>query len=173
METLRCIKERRSIRSFKPEPISHKVIEEILTAAINAPSSGNVQDWEFIIVKEKENKKKIAEAALGQNFISEAPVIIVVCSNLKRISYVYGQRGKYLYSIQNTAAAIENILLSAWDKGLGSCWVGAFNEIEIKKILNLPNEIRPLAIIPIGYPKQIPPKSERRDLKEVIHYEEY
>lgn len=173
MDVSKCIKDRRDIRDFKPDPVPDNVLKEILDSAIQAPSSGNVQDWEFIVVKNQNTKKLLAEAALGQDFIAKAPVVIVVCSDLNRISYSYGERGKNLYSIQNTAAAIQNLLLAAWDLGIGSCWVGAFNEQRIRETLVLPEHVRPLAIIPLGYPAKTPGKPGRRPLEEVLHREKY
>jgi len=120
METLDCIRNRRSVRRYLRTPVNDGVIKEIIGAAICAPSSGNLQNWEFVAVRDQETKNKIRDACYGQGFVSEAPVIIVVCSNNKRISK-YGESGRDLYSIQNVAAAAENIVLAAWDIGLGSC----------------------------------------------------
>ena len=173
MDAMECIKTRVSVRSYRPDQISEEVIREILEAATAAPSSGNVQDWEFIVVRNPEGKRRLSEAAYGQDFINEAPVVVVVCSDLKKISGAYGIRGESLYSIQNTAAAIQNLMLAAWSKGIGSCWVGAFNEERVRGILVLPSYVRPLAIITLGYPDKKPNKPERRDLKEVVHFERY
>jgi nitroreductase len=124
-------------------------------------------------VKNPETKKELAKAALDQGFVARSPVVIVVCSDLYAASDAYGQRGSGLYSIQNTAAAIENMLLAAWSRGLGSCWVGAFNEERVKDSLVLPTNIRPLAIITLGYPLRIPAKPRRRNLKDVVHAERW
>ncbi len=173
MDTIKCIRERRDIRDFRPDPIPENVLKEILEAAIQAPSAGNAQDWEFILVKNPRTKSLLAEAALAQDFVAKAPLVIVVCSDLNRISSSYGERGKSLYSIQNTAAAIENLLLAAWNLGIGACWVGAFNEQRVRETLILPENVRPLAIIPLGYPSKVPEKPGRRPLKEVLHLEKY
>jgi len=171
MQAIECIRDRRSVREYKPNPIPEKILKEILEAATQAPSSGNVQDWEFIVVKNPEIKNKLVEAAWGQDFIAQAPVVLVVCSDLDRISAAYGSRGASLYSIQNTSAAIQNVLLAAWEKEIGSCWIGAFNEGMVKGILVLPTNVRPLAIITLGYPARVPKKPRRRDMKEVLHME--
>jgi nitroreductase len=173
MDTLKCIKERRDIRDFRPDPIPENALREILESAIQAPSAGNVQDWHFILVKSPRTKKLLAGAALKQGFVAEAPLVIAVCSDLDRVSSAYGERGKSLYSIQNTSAAIENLLLAAWERGLGTCWVGAFNEQRIREILVLPGNVRPLALIPLGYPAKIPKKPGRRRLEQVLHQERY
>ena len=173
MNTIECIKTRSSIRKFSGEKIPEKTIRAIIEAATHAPSSGNVQDWEFIVVQNPETRKKLAEAAYNQNFINEAPVVIVVCTDIERIKSSYGERGISLYSIQNTAAAIQNLLLASNEYGLGTCWVGAFNERLVKDILILPTKIRPVAIIPVGYPAEMPRKTPRRKLEEVLHWERW
>jgi nitroreductase len=147
-------------------------LNEILEAAIAAPSSGNCQDWEFIVVKERQNKERLSAAARGERMIVEAPVVVVVCTNLNKLGR-YGARGETLYSIQNTAAATQNLMLAAWEKGIGSCWVGAFDEDEVKQILVIPERVRPLAVIPLGYPNEKPVKPERWPLKDFVHREHF
>ncbi len=166
------MKSRTETREFKKDPVPDDVINKILDAAVQAPSAGNVQDWEFIVVKSPETKKALALAAFEQDFIERAPVVIVVCSDLDRVASKYGVRGSSLYSIQDAAVATENMLLAAHALGLGSCWVGALNEGRVKEILVLPTNVRPLAIIPIGYPAEKPEK-HKRDTKGVVHRERY
>lgn len=173
MDVLEAIKGRRSVRAFRPDDVPNAVVEQLIDAARWAPSAGNIQPWEFIIVRNPELKRKLAEAALGQRFIEEAPVVIVVCANEIRSTQGYGMRGKNLYCIQDTAAAIQNLLLTAYSMGLGTCWVGAFREEEAKKALRIPEGIRPVAIIPIGYPAESPTAPAKRSLKQIIHYETY
>ncbi len=173
METLACIRERRDIRSYKPDPITDEAARALLKAAAEAPSSGNLQNWEFILVRKYETKKALSEASLGQGFIAEAPLVIVVCANLDLVAPKYGGRGRDLYSVQNTAAAAENLMLAAWDSGIGACWVGAFNEGDVRRLLNMPENIRPVAIITMGYPAETPEKPARRPVEEVMHKELY
>ena len=118
-------------------------------------------------------EKRIAKICYNQEFVGEAPVIIVVCGNEKKIELMYGERGKKMYLYQDTAAAIENLLLLATSLGLGSCWVGAFDEEELKEVLELPENIKPLAVIPIGYPAEDPKKPERRPIESVTFLEKY
>jgi nitroreductase len=167
------IKSRRSIRSFTSEDVSSEDLEKILDAARWAPSAGNIQPWEFIIVRKLETKREIAKAALNQMFIEEAPVVIVVCANETRSSWTYGNRGATLYCIQDTAAAIENMLLAACALGLGACWVGAFYEDEVRRILKIPRGLRPVAIVPIGRPAERPSPPYKRTLREIVHYESF
>lgn len=173
MEVIEAIKTRASIRDYRTTPVPDSLVKEILEAAIQAPSAGNVGDWEFIVVKNAKTKQELAEAAFNQEFVAKAPLVIVVCSNLDRISATYGSRGVSLYSIQDTSAAIENLMLAAWSMGLGSCWIGAFNEERVRDSLILPTNVRPMAIITLGYPLSIPTKPGRRDLKDVMHLERW
>ena len=147
-----CVKFRHSIRNFSKKIPSIDIIIEIIKYANLAPSAGNLQARDFIIIDDLKIKNQLSIAAFNQDFIKDAPIIIVVCANLKRISS-YGDRGIDLYCIQDASASVENILLLAVDYGLGACWVGAFNEKIVSDILNLPSYVRPISIIPIGYVK--------------------
>lgn len=151
MDIFEAIQKRRSIRIYKQKPIPDEIITKILDAGRKAPSAGNIHPEIFIVIREQEIKDKIASAALNQTFISDAPVVIVACADVEKSESRYGMRGRNLYSIQDTAAAVENMLLAAAALGIGTCWVGAFNENKISEILDLPENIRPLAIIPVGY----------------------
>jgi nitroreductase len=168
-----AIKKRRSIRTFKNQELPQQTLEKLLRAACLAPSAGNVQPWEFVVANTKEVKEAISKAAFGQECLIEAPVVIVVCANLKRATESYGMRGKTLYCLQDTAAAIQNILLTACSLGLGSCWIGAFREDQIRKIINAPQEIRPIALIPLGFPNEAPTARKRRPLSQIVHKESF
>ena len=171
MEFFEAVSARRSIRQFKDSPIADDVVEKILNAGIEAPSAGNGQSWHFIVVRDDEIKHRLAVDACQQNFIRQAPVLIVVCADLEGAERTYGSRGRDLYSIQNTAAAVENMLLSITALGLSSCWIGAFDEKRASEIISLPKNLRPVAMLPIGYSnepaKRVPPK---RKLSEVVSY---
>ena len=174
MDVLEAIKGRRSVRAFKSgENVSEKTVEKLIDAARWAPSAGNIQPWEFIVVRKSEIKKRLAGAAFDQSFIEEAPVVIVVCADEKRSLMDYGFRGKTLYCIQDTAAATQNILLTAYSLGLGACWVGAFNENEAKNAVNAPEGIRPVAIIPVGYADEIPSQRSRRPVSQITHHDSF
>jgi len=173
MDVLEAIKGRRSIRAFQSKEIPEEIVEKLIDMARRAPSAGNIQPWEFIIVRKPEIKRRLAEAALDQTFIEEAPIVIVVCANENRSSQGYGIRGKTLYCLQDTAAATQNILLAAYSFGLGTCWIGAFREEEAREILEIPYGVRPIAIIPIGYPAEAPPPPSRRPINQIVHYETF
>ncbi len=171
MKLSEVIKGRRSIRAFKKQNVPEEIIAKLINAARWAPSAGNIQPWEFVIVRKPAVKKKLAQAALNEEFVEEAPVVIVVCADEERSSMGYGVRGKTLYCIQDTAAATQNILLTAYSLGLGACWIGAFNENEAKEALQAPEGIRPVAIIPVGYANEAPSQRIRRPLSQIMHYE--
>jgi len=173
MDVLEAIKGRRSIRAFKSNDVSPEIVKKLIEAARWAPSAGNIQPWEFIVVRKPEIKRALAEAALDQTFIEEAPVVIVVCANENRSSYGYGMRGKTLYCIQDTAAAIQNILLTAYSFGLGTCWIGAFREEEAREILKIPYGVRPVAIVPVGFSAEAPLSPDRRHINHIVHYETF
>jgi SagB-type dehydrogenase family enzyme len=116
---------------------------------------------------------KLGEAALDQSFIEEAPVVIVVCADENRSARRYGSRGRTLFCIQDTAAAIQNIHLTACSHGLGTCWIGAFKEDEVKTILKIPDGMRPVAIIPVGYPDESPTRPSKRPASRIVHYETF
>ncbi len=172
MKAIDCIKGRASVRRFRKGSIPDAVLDEILDAAAAAPSAGNCQDWDFVVVKKPENRSRLAKAAMGQEMIGDAPAVVVVCSNLSKIER-YGTRGQALYTIQDSAAAAQNLMLAAWDNGIGSCWVGAFDEAEVSQLLALPGHVRPMAIIPLGYPAEKPDKPKRRPLKDSVHMERF
>lgn len=171
LDFFETIKLRRSTRAFTNEEVSDREVETLIETARWAPSAGNIQPWHFIIVRKAETKSKLAEAALDQHFIQEAPVVIVVCADENESGLGYGSRGVNLYCIQDTAAAIENILLAACALGLGACWVGAFREYEVRDALNVPGGVRPVAVIPVGSPAERPRPRYKRPLGEIIHLE--
>ena len=173
MEVFEAIKGRRSIRAFKEQNVSEETIKKLIESATWAPSAGNIQPWEFIIVKERETKIRLSEAALNQEFLEEAPVLIIVCANEIKSSQRYGTRGTTLYCIQDTAAAIQNIHLVAFSLGLGTCWVGAFDESQAREILHVPEGIRPVAMIPVGYPNEKPTLRRRQPICEIVHSETF
>ncbi|MBW2993376.1 nitroreductase family protein [Candidatus Woesearchaeota archaeon] len=175
MEVLDCIKTRRSIRKYLDKAVAGDDLHKILEAGQYAPSSGNLQNWKFIVVLDKAVKKKIAEAALQQYWIEAAPVLIVVCAETKKAERYYGIRGERLYSIQNCAAAVENMLITANSIGLGSCWISAFEEDAVVRILGIPekDDIRPQAIITIGYADETPEQPKRFTIETITYFNKW
>lgn len=171
MEPDKIFTERFSCRSFLKKEVPEEYIKVILNAGIWAPSAGNLQPWRFLVIKNRELKEKLTEVAYEQEFISEAPFVIVVIALPEESAARYGDRGRNLYSIQDTAAAIQNMLLQASILGLGSCWVGAFSEEKAKGVLNLGKNERPVAILPFGFPGEFPPSfRKRKGLDKVVKY---
>jgi nitroreductase len=160
MDVFEAIAKRRSIRKYQERDVDDKLIGVLLWAAAQAPSAGNLQDWRFIVIRDKKTKELLYNAALRQDHIKEAPVLIVVCSDLEVLSLRYGKRGEIVYSLLDCGAAIENLLLAATALNLATCWISAFDEEDVKNILRLPDFVRPVAIITVGYPAEKPEEKE-------------
>lgn len=173
MDALECIKTRQSIREFKEKPVEFDKITTIIEAGKSAPSAGNLQDWKFILITEESTKKKISDACEQQVWMDNAPVHIIVCSEPEKTQRMYGKRGQENYSIQNASAAVENMLLSAHAQGLGACWIGAFNEEKLRETANIPEEIIPRAVIPIGYPAQKNEQQKKLSVIDVTYIEKW
>jgi nitroreductase len=173
MEFFEVIKNRRSIRSFKKQALPPEVINQLIDAAKAAPSAGNAQPWAFVLATQQKTKQALAQAAFNQKWLEEAAAVFVVCADMKRAEESYGERGRTLYCIQDTSAAVENILLAATALGLGGCWMGAFHEDEVRSIINAPSEIRPVALVPVGYPNESPRARSRRPAGEVVYQETF
>ena len=169
MDILKAIKERRSIRSFQKKDIPNEIVDKLIDALIWAPSAGNLQSRKFLFVKDAKLKEDIVVAALNQDFIAEAPLVIIGCTD-SRVSNKYGDRGEYLYTIQDVAASIMGMMLVAHENGLGTVWVGAFREEEVFDLLKLPGNLRPVAIVPVGYPVKIPSPPPRVSRKEAVEF---
>ena len=173
MNTLEAINNRRSIRKYTEKPVEFEKITTILDAARKAPCAGNLQDWRFILVTEKNLIKQVSEFAIEQYWIQTAPIVIIVCAIPEKHEQYYGLRGKRLYNIQDCAAAIENILLAATDMGLGSCWIGAFEEEKLRAVFNIPADVRPQAIITIGYGDETPQERHMIPIENVVYFNRY
>ncbi len=169
MDTIDCIKSRRSIRKFLPNQIPEEILYRILDAANAAPCAGNIQCWRFIVVDEEPAKKVIAKACLDQDWIATAPVVIIVLSDPKALKVEYGERGEKQYCIQNTALAAENLVLAAWNYGIGSTNVGAFTEAKLRKEFRIPDNIKIYAIIPLGYPAEMPRPVSKADIRTLLN----
>jgi nitroreductase len=168
---LENVKRRASIRRFRPDPVPSAVLDRLIEAARWAPSAGNLQPWHFYVVTASDRRRCLAEAALRQDFVAAAPVCIVVCAEPERSASRYRERGRFLYCLQDTAAATQNILLAATAAGLGSCWVGAFDEARVSACLGIPDWRVPVALVPLGYPaRETENRPQRRDTEEIVTY---
>ncbi|MHA1298675.1 MAG: nitroreductase family protein [Candidatus Helarchaeota archaeon] len=170
---MKIIKERRSIRKFTDEDVPEEMIQKFLIAAKWAPSAGDVQAWEFIVIRDGKVKEQLYNVALRQSPIIKAPVVIVVCANQNRSARTYRARGANLYCYQDSAAAIQNLLLTVHANGYGAVWIGAFDDIRAGTILKTPEGIRPVALIPIGRPAESPSPTPRYKLKKITHLNQF
>ena len=169
MDVFTAIMQRNSVRAYETTPVEEEKLKKVLEAARLAPSASNRQDWKFIVVKNKETKKKLANAAFGQSFLGEAPVVIVACGTEPKTFMACGQPA---YTV-DVSIACAFMILQAFELGLGTCWIGAFNEGEVKKILKVPESIRVVAMTPLGYPNQPPSQRVRKGLNQIICFEKY
>jgi len=173
MQIEECILGRRSIRSFRPGRVPDELILTGLQLASAAPSAGNTQEREYIVVRDRAQKERLMKAALGQRAILESDVTVAFCGDLDRISSRYGKRGREFYLLQDVAAAVQNFLLYIHSQGLGAVWIGAFNDSEVSRILCLPDHVIPVALVPVGIPGEVPRTPPRRELKEMLHWEKW
>jgi len=160
-----AIKNRRSIRRYTKEKVSDDLLLEILDAGRWAPSAGNSQPWNFIVLRDKEVRERVAEATTWGEFLADAPIGIAVVVDPKASAH----------SVEDGAIAAENMLLAAHALGLGACWIGSYNssyEEEVKDILAIPKDKRLLSIIPIGHPDEHP-KKVRKELREITFTDRY
>jgi nitroreductase len=169
MDVFTAISQRSSVRAYKATDVEETKLQKVLEAARLSPSASNRQEWKFIIVRNKETKKKLAKAAFGQSFIGEAPVVIVACGTEPKSIMACGQPA---YTV-DVSIACAFLILQAYELGLGTCWIGAFKEDETKKILNVPEHMRVVAMTPLGYPDEPPSEKYRKNLNEIVCYEKY
>jgi nitroreductase len=167
MELYEVLRNRRSVRHFNNNlTVSDDDVRALLLAAIEAPSAGNIQPWRFTVVRTRDARDRLA-GAIRQRWATAAPVVIVVSVDPRPCAARYGSRGEFLYALQDSAAAAENILLAAVDRGLASCWIGAFDESAVRSALGMPEPITPVAILPVGHSAESASKPSRRPLDEV------
>jgi len=165
MEVKRAIRERRSVRSYEKKEVPEEKIERVLEAARLAPSASNRQLWKFIVVRDEARRQKISKAASNQNFIAEAPVVIAAVNHIMHC-------GVPSYAV-DLAIAVDHMTLAAAEENLGTCWIGDFSQEEVKKILNIPEKYKVVALLPLGFPADKPKVKLRRPLKEIVCYETF
>jgi nitroreductase len=169
MDVFDAIKNRRSIRKYKNTEIEAEKVEKILESARLAPSAANRQEWKFIVVEDPQTRKKLVEAAHGQKFIEEAPVTIVACSTESERIMPCNQ---YAYTV-DLSIAVSFMILEATEIGLGTCWLGAYDEGKVKEILEIPEDIRVPAMFTVGYADEDPAPRPRKDIDNIICTETY
>ena len=173
MNIFDIIRTRRSIRKYRDKPVEWEKSVEILQAGKYAPFAGNIFNVKFIVVKNDAKRAAIAEACLQQYWMQDAPIQIVIVGEPEKAERYYGTRGARLYTVQGAAAAAENMLLTSHSLGLGSCWVGAFDEEEIRRICNLPEHVNVQAILTIGYADEQPTPPPKYRIEHVMFFEKW
>jgi nitroreductase len=159
---------RRSCRDFTDDPVPRELLVELLEAARWAPSGGNLQPLRLVVVQDRDRRRQLVGACLGQGFVASAPVVIVLCALPEVSALHYGARGRDLYCLQDVAAATQNLLLRATELGLGVCWVGAFDEVAVARVLGLDPSWRPLVVVPVGWPRERPAEGSRIPLDRLV-----
>lgn len=169
MDVMEAIRTRRSIRAYQDRPIEEEKLVQVIEAGRLAPSARNLQDWKFIIIKDKQKRQRLSEAARGQSFVAEAPVVIAACGTETEYIMTCGQ---YCYPIDVTIA-VDHMTLEAIALGLGTCWIGAFYEDQVKEILEIPDNVRIVVMLTIGYPAESPSARPRKNLEKIMAYEKW
>jgi nitroreductase len=169
MELWDAINRRRSIRKYKDRPVEEGKLNRVLEAGRLAPSAGNRQEWKYVVVRDAAVRRQLIEAANGQQFVGEAPVCLVCCA-------VDGEHvmscGQASYPI-DVAISVDHMTLAAVEEGLGTCWIGAFKEPAVRKLLGIPEKVRVVALLPLGYPDAEPRPRQRKPLTEIVLWERW
>jgi nitroreductase len=169
MELKEVIKNRKSIREYEDKAIPEDKLLRVLEAARLAPSGANRQAWKFVVVRDIQRRQKLAQAAEGQTFVAQAPVVIAAVATLPEPMMICGVPA---YAV-DLAIAVDHITLAAVDEGLGTCWIGAFSQEAARKILNVPAKYKIVALMPLGFPKEPGRPKIRKSLEEIVCYETF
>ncbi len=171
LEVYEAVQRRKSVRAYESTPIPKEVMERVMEAARISPSASNRQPWHFIIVTDPEKRKALSKG-LYAKFVHEAPTVIVACGDAKASPNWYAV---------DTAIAIQSMVLVATGEGLGTCWIGSFDETDVKKLLDIPDHLRVVALLPLGYPRDKidlvkvlnQTMRKRKTLNEIFNQERY
>ena len=169
MAVLDVIKARRSIRKYQSKPVEDDKLAQVLEAGRLAPTANNAQQWKFVVVRDPAQIKKLVPACGGQSFIADAPVILVVCA-------VGGERKMYCgqpAAAVDCSIALSFMVLVAAELGLGTCWLGHFNNDKVKKVLDMPEDSSVVAVTPLGYADESPALRPRKDVSQVVSYDSW
>ncbi len=169
MDVLSAIEGRRSIRKYSSKKVEDEKLKKVLEAARLSPSARNTQAWKFIVVKDPDKIKKIGDTTQSSQFLSEAPCVIVACGADPQSIMRCGQ----LRHTVDLSIATAYLILEAYEQGLGTCWIGSYDEQKVKEILNIPKGVRVVALTPLGYPAETPDARFRKSLDEIVCYETY
>lgn len=169
MDFFEVINQRHSIRAYQNKPVEPEKLQQILQAVNKAPSAGNLQAYEVYLLCDDKHKASLVTAAGDQEFLMQAPIVLVFCTHASRSASRYGDRGVDLYCVQDTTIACTFAMLAATALGLSTVWVGAFDEDDVRYIINAPRACRPVAMLPIGYAAASPRNRPRRSLNDLVH----
>ena len=169
MDVMTAIKTRRSIRSYEDKPLEEEKLHLVLEAGRLAPSASNRQDRRFVVVRDPAIKEKLAVAANNQRFVGEAAEVIVACALETERFMPCGEKP---YPV-DLAIAVDHMTLKATEEGLGTCWIGAFQQDRLKEILGIPGKVRVVVLLPVGYPAQQPGQRSRKPFEEVFTFEKW
>jgi len=169
MDFFDVVNKRRSIRAYENKPVEEDKLRQILKAGRKAPSANNKQNWKFIVVRDKFKIEKLTYACKQQNFVSEAPVLIIGCALNTDYKMTCGQLA---YPI-DTSIALTHMMLAATALDLGTCWLGAFYEDKVRKILRIPEDVRVVGILTLGYPRFQPSETNRKNLSEIVSFDKW
>ena len=169
MDVIECIRARRSVRSYEDREVEEEKLRQVLEAGRLAPSANNQQNWKFVVVRKSELRRQLVAAANGQSFVGEAPVVIVACATSSDHIMPCGHPSHLV----NMAIAIDHMALAARELGLGTCWIGAFDQDAVREILGIPQSVEVIELLPVGYPASWPAARPRKPLGEVVSYDRW
>jgi len=165
------VRHRHSVRRYQPDmPVEREKLHAILETAVAAPSAGDLQAYRIVVVEDRALREQLGQAAGGQAFIAEAPVCLVFCTEPARSAEQFGDRGRRLFAIQDATIAAAYAQLAIVAAGMGSTWVGSFEEGEIRRLLELEADLKPVAMLCMGYPAELPEPTPRRRLEDMVDY---
>jgi nitroreductase len=171
MSILEIIRDRRSVRRYNGDPVPEETLARVLEAARLAPSAKNLQPWKFVVVRDRATKIGLAKASFEQSFMSEADIVVAACGFPDK---AYPRQGRYMNSWPiDLAIAFEHLILQAADEGLGTCWIGAFDETAVKTVLGVPEDVKVMAMTPLGWPAESPLPRGRKAMEEIVSYDRY
>ncbi len=167
MDVSEAIRERRSVRAFTDQPVEEEKLRQVLEAGRLAPSARNMQDWRFVVVRDPQLRAALAEAANGQEFVGQAPVVIAACA----VQTAHVMSCGHPAHLIDVAIAIDHMTLAARALGLGTCWIGAFDQARARALLGVPDSGAVVQLLPLGYPAEWPSARPRKGLAEVVSYD--
>ncbi len=167
MEVFEAIQQRRSVRSYQDREVEEEKLKQVLEAGRLAPSARNLQEWKFVVVRDKELRGQLVEAANGQQFVGQAPVVIAACAPEHEHVMSCGHPSHLI----DVAIAIDHMTLAARELGLGTCWIGAFNQQKVRDVLGIPESVEVVELLALGYPADWPGAKPRKRFDEIVSYD--